>query len=86
MNLATILYLAVSALCMAAVASWFIVRLCNAYARPDAALAAILRLAYHMIYAAEAGQIGLAHFRQAKHINRARLAQAMQPVVLPRGE
>jgi len=78
--IATFLYLIVSAACMAYVAGKLLIRACNAWTRPDDALAAILRCAYHMIYAAEAGQLALGQYRAAREYNRAKLAQAMLPL------
>ena len=75
-----LLYLVLSAFCIAAVLSWLVIRACNAFVRPDELLAAIMRAAYYAIYAAQSAQIGLAHFRHAKEINQEKLKAAMQPV------
>lgn len=74
------LYLAASALCMAAVASWFIVRIGNAYARPDAVLGNALKFFHHGAYVVRSLQYALAHYRHVRDVNRPELAQAMLPV------
>ena len=80
MTIASLIYNAAAVLCMAAVAGWVLVRLCNAWTRPDDALASLLRLGYHLIYLAQSGQMALAHYRHAQDINRAKLADAMLPM------
>lgn len=66
-----------SAACIAAVAGRLLIAACTAITRPDDALAAVIRWAYHVLYAAQSGQLALAHYRHARDANRARLAEAM---------
>lgn len=80
MTLSSLAYLAVSALCMALVAGWLLIRLCNTWTRPDDALGAALKLFHHGAYVVRSLQYALAHYRNHVKENRADLAQAMLPV------
>ncbi len=78
--IASWLYLAASALCMAAVAGWLLIRLCNAWTDPDRALGSALKFFHHGAYVVRSLQYALAHYRHVRDVNRPELAQAMLPV------
>lgn len=78
--IASWLYLAVSALCMAAVAGRLIVFACNAWTNPDRALGSALKFFHHGAYVVRSLQYALAHYRHVRDVNRPDLAQAMLPV------
>ncbi len=78
--IASWLYLALSALCMAIVGGWLLIRICNTWTRPDAVLAGALKFFHHGAYVVRSLQYALAHYRHVRDVNRADLAQAMLPV------
>ncbi len=80
MTIASLAYHAVSAGCMAAVAGWLLIRGCNAWTRPDDALAGLMRLSHELHHLAYAGQAFLATRRRLRAENQRALEAAVKPL------
>lgn len=80
MTIASLIYHAAAVLSMAAVAGWLLVRACNAWTRPDNALAGLMRLSHELHHFAESGRVFLATRRWLRAENQRALEAAVKPL------